>query len=81
MKAGEDNLRSKMRSVIDGAATGLAVLSTLMVVTPLAVPVAWVLTRSTSEGFSRARFSANLMHSAWRCGSGRTKSQASLFIA
>ena len=35
MRLGDNNLRSKIRALTDGAATGLAILSTVLVVAPL----------------------------------------------
>ena len=49
MKAGEHNLRSKVRTVIDGAATGLAVLATVLVVTPLVAIFVYLIYKGASS--------------------------------
>jgi phosphate transport system permease protein len=49
VQAGEHNLRSKLRAVADGAATGLAVLSTLVVVTPLVAIFIYLIYKGASS--------------------------------
>ena len=49
MKVGENSFRSRMRAVTDGAVTGLAILATILVVTPLVVIFGYLIYKGASS--------------------------------
>ncbi|MGA3046329.1 MAG: phosphate ABC transporter permease PstA [Terracidiphilus sp.] len=49
MRSGENNLRSKIRGLADGVATGLAVLSTVLVVLPLLLIFGYLIYKGASS--------------------------------
>ena len=49
MKVGKNSFRSRMRAVTDGAVTGLAILATILVVTPLVVIFGYLIYKGASS--------------------------------
>ncbi len=49
MRTGQNSLRSKYRAVTDGVATGLAILSTVLVVAPLVAIFVYLIYKGASS--------------------------------
>src|SRR5271157_4522772 len=49
VKAGEHRIRARLRAIADGLATGLAVLATVVVVTPLVAIFAYLVYKGASS--------------------------------